>query len=325
MIEGLINTTIKELNLSLTLISGQSFRWRKFDNNWIGIIDNKHVIQLTQNKDFINYKVLNQFNNNNNNNNNNNKKSEEINQMVNSSKNKNKPKTIINNNKRLKSETNDKVQYFDNLLAEYFRLDVSLEQLYENWSKCDENFAQISPKFPGVRILRQNPIENLFSFICSSNNNISRISKMVENLCQKYGHKLFDSKTIGTIYSFPDINSLAEDSVESELRALGFGYRSKFINRTAKMILDLEPKSPENWLKSLQSMSYENAKKELMKMPGIGAKVADCICLMSLNHLNAIPVDTHVHQIAANNYLPELKKNKSLTDRHYRLIGIHSL
>jgi N-glycosylase/DNA lyase len=320
MIEGLINTTIKELNLSLTLISGQSFRWRKFDeNNWIGIIDNKHVIQLTQNIDFINYKVLNQFNNNNNN-----KKTEEINQMVDNSKNKNKSKTIVNN-KRLKTETNDKIRYFNNLLAEYFRLEVSLEQLYSNWSKSDENFAQISPKFPGVRILRQNPTENLFSFICSSNNNISRISKMVNNLCRKYGHKLFDSQTIGTIYSFPDIKSLAEDNVENELRALGFGYRSKFINRTAKMILDLEPKSPENWLKSLQSMSYENAKKELMKMPGIGAKVADCICLMSLNHLNAIPVDTHVYQIAVNNYLPKLKKNKSLTDRDYRQIGINLL
>jgi N-glycosylase/DNA lyase len=71
-------------------------------------------------------------------------------------------------------------------------------------------------------------------------------------------------------------------------------------------------------------MSYENAKKELMKMPGIGAKVADCICLMSLNHLNAIPVDTHVFQIAVNNYLPQLKKHKSLNDRAYRQIGIHS-
>lgn len=302
MITGMIKTTIKELNLSLTLMSGQSFRWRKYnDNEWIGIIDNKHVIQLTQNTTFITYKVFNQFNNN------------EQNQYF--------VKNETKNNKRMKRDNEENDKYFNDLLNNYFRLELCLEEMYKNWSKSDENFAKISANFPGVRILRQNATENIFSFICSSNNNISRISKMIEKLCNKYGNKLCEIESIGSVHSFPDIKTLAEDNVENELREMGFGYRSKFINKTAKYILDLEPKSPENWLNSLQFMSYENSRKELMKMPGIGPKVADCICLMSFNHLNAIPVDTHVWQIAVNNYLPHLKKNKSLTDKAYQEIG----
>lgn len=68
------------------------------------------------------------------------------------------------------------------LMNDYFQLDVPLGKMYALWSKADKNFASVSPQFPGVRMLNQDPVENVFSFICSSNNNIQRYSS---HLCNK--------------------------------------------------------------------------------------------------------------------------------------------
>lgn len=76
------------------------------------------------------------------------------------------------------------------ILRDYLQLDVNLGELYSQWQKADKNFSKVSESFPGVRILRQDPVENLVSFICSSNNNIARITGMVEKLCQQYGDEV---------------------------------------------------------------------------------------------------------------------------------------
>lgn len=139
---------------------------------------------------------------------------------------------------------------------------------------------------------------------------------MVEKLCTLYG-PIIGTKNGHTYHAFPEIDALAEASVEQDLRKAGFGYRAKFIQKSAAMIQKLGGKS---WLQSLQEKSYKEAKAALMELPGIGAKVADCICLMSLNHLEAIPVDTHVWQISCR-YLPHLKSYKSVTEKVYNEIG----
>lgn len=157
------------------------------------------------------------------------------------------------------------------LLRDYFQLSVSLAELYKSWSKSDLTFEQTARKFAGVRMLRQDPVENLFSFICSSNNHISRISQMVERLCQTYGDKIIDIEGY-SYHAFPSIKALATDDVEQELRALGFGYRAKYINQTAKHIMH---NHDENWLHSLRSLPYKETKTELMKLCGVGAKVGD--------------------------------------------------
>lgn len=110
------------------------------------------------------------------------------------------------------------------LLRDYFQLDVNLAELYAKWSKADPNFRSVASHFTGVRILRQDPVENLFSFICSSNNNISRISGMVENLCRTYGEHL-ETVNDKVYYTFPSTDKLAVAGVEAKLRELGFGYR----------------------------------------------------------------------------------------------------
>lgn len=66
----------------------------------------------------------------------------------------------------------------DAALKDYFQLQFSLKKLYSEWKTADSNFARVCSKFPGVRILYQDPVENVFSFICSSNNNIQRYEGM---------------------------------------------------------------------------------------------------------------------------------------------------
>ncbi|CAH0713670.1 unnamed protein product, partial [Brenthis ino] len=208
---------------------------------------------------------------------------------------------------------------YKKILEKYFRLDLNLNDNYKIWSQKDELFKTACKQFYGIRMLAQEPVENLFSFICSQNNNISRISSMVEKLCKHYGEEICEHEDV-IYYAFPEVKNLAKPQVESELRQLGFGYRAKFIQKSAAQILEW---GGEEWFKTLQNMKYKDAKQELMKLCGIGPKVADCICLMSLNHLEALPVDTHVYQIAAQNYLPHLRGKKNVTDKMYTEIGDH--
>ena len=166
--------------------------------------------------------------------------------------------------------------YFEQILWDYFQLDVNLHDLYDHWSEVDPNFRTKAQQFPGVRILRQEPVENLFSFICSSNNNISRISLMVEKMCEKFGE--FIAKEDGlSYYGFPTVEVLAANSVQETLRNLGFGYRAKYISESARF---LTKQHGAEWLYNLRSVPYEEAKCELMKLCGVGAKV--CMCGLKL-------------------------------------------
>uniref|UniRef100_A0A182PKC7 N-glycosylase/DNA lyase n=1 Tax=Anopheles epiroticus TaxID=199890 RepID=A0A182PKC7_9DIPT len=206
--------------------------------------------------------------------------------------------------------------YYEQLLRIYFRLDVDLEQQYQQWIKCHEHFANSAAKFYAVRQLDQDPVENLFCFICSQNNHIARISDMVEKLCRNYGEKICEYE--GTCYyNFPSVAALADTNVEEKLRQLGFGYRAKYIQRSAEKIFHL---GDLDWFRQLCQLDYKAAHKELVSLPGIGPKVADCICLMSLGHLQAIPVDTHVFQLAKH-YLPALTKSQNVTDRQYVMVA----
>ncbi|KAJ8712772.1 hypothetical protein PYW08_008076 [Mythimna loreyi] len=275
---------LRELQLTGTLSGGQSFRWthNKENNEWIGVFS-KTLWKLRENDDHLQYQV--------------------IASLHNLSKTSNKKKNTD----------------FAKLLKDYFRLDVNLGEYYKEWSEKDELFEKACKQFYGIRMLRQEPVENLFSFICSQNNHISRISTMVEKLCTHYGEKICEYEG-ETYYTFPEVEKLSALGVETELRNLGFGYRAKFIQKSAAQIVEW---GGEEWFDSLQNMKYKDAKQELMKLHGIGPKVADCICLMSLNHLEALPVDTHVYQIAAQNYLPHLRGKKNVTEKMYTEIGDH--
>jgi N-glycosylase/DNA lyase len=158
----------------------------------------------------------------------------------------------------------------EKLLRVYFQLDISLPSLYKEWAAKDEKFAKLTVKdFQGIRMLAQDPIENLFSFICSSNNNIQRISQMVEKLCLNYGDKIVDYE--GKAYfDFPRVERLVGDDVEKKLREESFGYRAGFIAKTAeKIVLNGGVK----WVESLKKLEYDEARIQLQTLPGIGRKV----------------------------------------------------
>lgn len=123
---------------------------------------------------------------------------------------------------------------------------------------------------------------------------------MVQSLCKQYSPPLlslehpFLPKEILTYHPFPSPSALADPSVGSQLRDLGFGYRAGFVQRTAKMLVDTHGSSKltthgqpleasEIWLRQLRNVSTENARQELLKFIGVGRKVADCVLLMSLD------------------------------------------
>lgn len=206
--------------------------------------------------------------------------------------------------------------FYEDLLKAYFRLDFDLETFYAKWSEAHVHFASKQSMYTNIRQLDIDVVENLFSFICSQNNNISRISSLVNKLCVHYGEKICEVEG-QEYFAFPDLSELSKEGVEENLRVLGFGYRAKYIQKSAAEII---VKGGLKWFQQLREMSYADAHAELMTLTGIGPKVADCICLMSLNHLSAIPVDTHIIQITKH-YLPEVANIKNMTPTLYRKIG----
>ncbi|GAB5037466.1 ankyrin repeat protein, partial [Nannochloropsis oceanica] len=169
-------------------------------------------------------------------------------------------------------------------LRDYFQVGTPLAPLYATWAHGDPRMRSVADSLPGVRVVRQDPVECLFSFICSSNNNIARIGLMLTRLRQTYGEPLGDGH-----YTFPSVSSLAAAS-EEELRGLGLGYRARFIKKTAAKLIDL---GGEEWLLSLRGKGREEAQEALCAFPGVGRKVADCVALFSLDQHGAIPVDVH--------------------------------
>ncbi|XP_046403962.1 N-glycosylase/DNA lyase [Ischnura elegans] len=288
-----------DIQLKLSLLGGQSFRWKYSEDTgeFTGVFAGR-VWKLKHVDDTLFYQTF----------------SDVSTKCIPKKKAKKGSKLI-----QIPSQESLKVEAEEDILREYLRLDVDLHSLYEEWSARDPHFAEAAKTFYGVRILKQDPIENIFSFICATNNHITRISSMVEKMCSNFGEPI--AEVDGTVYySFPHPSNMVGEGAEKWMRDNGFGYRAKYIRGSAEIVTSSE-NGQDTWLENLLSLKYEDAKAELTKLSGIGAKVADCICLMSLGHLGAVPVDTHVHQIAIRRYTPHLAKYKTVTHAVYDEIG----
>lgn len=162
----------------------------------------------------------------------------------------------------------------------------------------DETLKKCIEVGRGVRILHQDLWETMISFIISANNNIPRIQKIIEKMCQLFGEEIdFDGEKY---YGFPTAEKLASLTL-SDLAPIKAGFRDKYILDAAQKVA-----SGEIDLEKIKLMSDTDAKSELMKIKGIGSKVADCILLFALSRYKTFPKDVWIKRIMEEEYsVPE--------------------
>jgi N-glycosylase/DNA lyase len=166
-------------------------------------------------------------------------------------------------------------------LRSYLRLDDDLETIYRDISR-DDCIARIIDRFRGLRLIRQDVWECSVSYLLASYANVPRIKMMIESLCRTYGRRLSDGS-----YAFPTPQELAEGP--GDLGGCRLGYRSAWVKGFAHSVAD-----GGFDLQALKRMEYQDAVRYLKTVKGIGDKVADCIALFSLDHLQACPVDVRI-------------------------------
>jgi N-glycosylase/DNA lyase len=191
-----------------------------------------------------------------------------------------------------------------------FRLDDDPKAVFGEISR-DSLMRRLVKAYAGLRLMRQDPHQCLFSFVCASNTNIPMIRRMLYNMTRKFGRPAkVDGMEFFTFPSAADINSAGIE----ELQACGVGYRAKAIKAAAHAIttgqIDFD---------ALKAANYEEAKKELLRVYGIGNKIADCVLLFSLEKLDAFPIDVWIARALAGHYrwLPRNKSDYKITPRQY--------
>ncbi len=174
-------------------------------------------------------------------------------------------------------------------VSDYLNLQCDYSKIKKLLIKDDENMKKAVEYGYGIRILNQDPWEMIISYIISAANNIPRISKTIENISKTYGQKIEHAGK--EYYLFPTPKELSKATID-ELRKLNLGFRDKYVYNAAQEISAGNVK-----IEDILSMKYEDAKKELKKLSGIGDKVADCILLFSMRKTDAFPVDTWIKKV----------------------------
>lgn len=181
---------------------------------------------------------------------------------------------------------------FDDVWADYFDLGTDYNRVEELVKQSkDSHLIEAYRQGSGIRILRQELFETIISYLISQNNNIPRIKGSLEAICKKGGFKIEGSNE----YRLPAPGEISKDFFFDS--SLSLGYRDSYLSKMYEFLAD----NP-NYLDSLRKKSYPDAKEELRKHTGIGPKVSDCICLFSLHHIAAFPIDTHVKQLLNKYY-----------------------
>ncbi len=184
---------------------------------------------------------------------------------------------------------------FEETCRYYFDLERNYSNIKDVISKDDENMQKAVEYGKGIRILNQDPWEMLISYIISAANNIPRISKTIENLSRNFGKDMeYNGKKY---YMFPTPIELSNATME-DLRACNLGFRDKYVYNATRLVLEGKIDFEE-----LKNSDYHMAKKKLMQIPGVGAKVADCILLFSLGKMEAFPVDTWIKKVMNELYV----------------------
>lgn len=177
---------------------------------------------------------------------------------------------------------------FDNIWYDYFDFALDYGKIREDISKIHPVLREAATYAPGIRILRQEPYEALCTFIISQNNNIKRIKGIVQRLCESFGDEIAEGE-----FAFPTAEKMAALSPD-DLAPLRAGFRNRYLIDAAKKVAGGEVD-----LQKCRSLDYEEARKELMKITGVGIKVADCTLLFGLHRVEAFPVDVWMKRAMA--------------------------
>lgn len=190
------------------------------------------------------------------------------------------------------------------VITEYFDLNRNYEEIQKTLNQVDEPLKQSISYGKGIRLLNQDLWETIISFIISANNNIPRIKGIIERISKQYGNKIEWKEK--NYYTFPSIEQLSKASIK-ELKALGLGFRDKYVYETTQTILkrevDLEKLHLEKDTKKVQDT--------LLTLSGVGPKVADCIMLFStLKRLDVFPIDVWVRRVMNDLYIHNPQEEK---------------
>jgi N-glycosylase/DNA lyase len=218
----------------------------------------------------------------------------------------------INGQDILKISTSGNVKSYQNSKTDFFRKRDNIEKIIKSISK-DNITKKAVKQYLGLRILEQDPFQCLISFIVSSNSNIQKIKSSLEKISKKFGDRVeFENQEF---FLFPKSEKLAKASI-NEIKSCGVGYRAKFI-KDASITIFLKKIDFEHLKKS----NYQNAKKEICKIPGVGNKVADCVLLFSLNKLESFPLDRWMIRILEKYYSNKFQiETKTITEKQYEIL-----
>ena len=216
------------------------------------------------------------------------------------------------NNIIIKGTFSDNIQ---DVYNRYFDLETDYNKIKSSLSKIDNNMKVSIQYGEGIRILKQDPWEALISFIISANNNIPRIKSIIERISKKYGNEIKWNNN--KYYTFPTPEELSKASVK-DLRLLGLGFRDSRVFETTKII-----NSKKVNLEELEKIEDINIlREELLKFPGVGPKVADCIMLFSMSKYEVFPIDVWVKRVMIELYYNELtekKQSKTVNEKNKQL------
>lgn len=177
----------------------------------------------------------------------------------------------------------------ESFVKHYFNLDYPIDEFYKQ-IQTNALFEDVRERARGIRILRQDVWETILTFLLSQNANMKKIRHNLESLSKKFGTKVHYKGE--EFFLTPPLGSLND---QHAIINSSVGYRSQYIYAVNHLLTPL-------WLQRLQTATYDEAKNRLLDIPGIGPKVAECICLYGLQHYESFPIDVWVKRAVEDLY-----------------------
>ena len=188
----------------------------------------------------------------------------------------------------------NKLDNLEKVIREYLDLDRDYLNIINDLKQMDLKLSNSLDKSLGLKMIKQNPLECIISYVISQNNSVRNITNSLNLISEKYGKKIiFNDKTY---YLFPSIDKLSKIT-EEEFRLCKVGFRDKYLCQIIKSIVD---KSLD--INKIYEMNSKDALKYLMQFKGIGMKVASCILLFAYQKYDVYPVDTWVKKYMESEY-----------------------